>query len=299
MKLHQLRAVIAIAEHGSLRAAARRLGAGQPALTRSLAELERELGTPLFHRGTRGMVLTKVGSAFMQRANAIVNEMRRASEEAKQLEGGISGNVVAGLSISAHILMLPSALRPFYARYPDVQLHIIEGLYPAMEQGLKVGGVDFYIGPRPEQKAPAGLVEEILFVNTRTILCRKGHPLAGARSLKDLAEAEWLTMSITARVEEEFKELFAHHELPPPRLRLRSQSALTLITSLAYSDLLAMVPVQWLESILTSNILQQIRIREALPAPPIVMIRRRDLPLTPAASYLVDLFRRRIPRMKG
>jgi DNA-binding transcriptional LysR family regulator len=299
MKIHQLRAVIAIAEHGSLRAAARRLGAGQPALTRSLAELERELGTAIFQRASSGMVLTKVGAAFVQRANAIVNEIRRALEEAKQLEGGVSGNVVAGLSIAAHILMLPSALRPFYARYPDVQLHIIEGLYPAMEQGLRSGGVDFYIGPRPEQKLPAALVEEILFVNTRTILCRKGHPLSGAKSLKDVAKAEWLTMSITARVEEEFKVLFAHHGLPAPRLRLRSQSALTLITSLAYSDLLAMVPVQWLDSFLTSNILQQIKVREALPAPPIVLIRRRELPLTPVATFLVDLFRRRIPKMKG
>ena len=56
MKLSQLRAVVAVAEHGSLRAAARSLGTAQPTLTRSLLELERELGAPLFERRSRGMV---------------------------------------------------------------------------------------------------------------------------------------------------------------------------------------------------------------------------------------------------
>ncbi|HTP81621.1 MAG TPA: LysR family transcriptional regulator, partial [Alphaproteobacteria bacterium] len=58
MKLSQVRDVVAVAERGSLRAAARHLGAAQPALSRSIHELERELGVPLFERRARGMVLT-------------------------------------------------------------------------------------------------------------------------------------------------------------------------------------------------------------------------------------------------
>ncbi|MGA9009437.1 MAG: LysR family transcriptional regulator, partial [Xanthobacteraceae bacterium] len=58
MKLNQFRDVVAIAERGSLRAAARYLQLAQPALTRSVQELERELGAPLFERRARGMVLT-------------------------------------------------------------------------------------------------------------------------------------------------------------------------------------------------------------------------------------------------
>src|SRR5580693_6822900 len=74
MKLHQLRDLVAIAEHGSLRAAARHLGIAQPTLTRSLSELERELGAPLFERRARGMVATALGQAFIRRAIAIVND---------------------------------------------------------------------------------------------------------------------------------------------------------------------------------------------------------------------------------
>lgn len=296
LKLHHFRHVLAIAEQGSLRAAARHLRLAQPALTRSLGELERELGAPLFERQARGMILTPVGQAFATRAEIVLNEVRRAREEVDQLQTGAGGSVAVGLSIAAHIAILPKALRPFRARFPSVRLHVIEGFYPTLESDLRGGSVDFYIGPKPAQPMPSELLQEELFANTRTVLCRKGHPLAGARSLKALADAEWATTSITQRAEEELGELFEQHKLPPPRLVLRSQSALTLIVSLAYSDLLAMVPIQWTEFAPTADVLATIPLRETLPAPSMVLIRRAGVPLTPAASFLVDLMKRAAPK---
>ena len=295
MKLNQFRDVVAIAERGSLRAAARHLQLAQPALTRSVHELERELGAPLFERRARGMILTPMGQAFVRRANAVLTEVRRARDEVEQLHGGTSGKVVAGLAIAAHVALLPKALTPFRARYPQIELHLIEGLYPTLEAGLKEGAVDFYIGPRPDQPTSPELVQEKLFDNVRIILGRKGHPLAGARSLRDLAGAEWATTSVTFRAEEELGQLFAEHRMPPPRLALRSQSAFTLMIALASSDLLAMVPVQWIGFSETSNTLAPIPVKEVLPAAPIVMVRRAGLPLTPAAEFLLDLLRRQVP----
>jgi LysR family transcriptional regulator of abg operon len=296
MKLNQFRDIVAIAERGSLRAAARHLQLAQPALTRSVHELERELGAPLFERRARGMILTPMGQAFVRRASAVLTEVRRARDEVEQLHGGTAGKVVAGLSLAAHIALLPKALAPFRARYPQVELHLIEGWYPTLEAGLKDGGVDFYVGPRPDQQPPSELIQEPLFENLRIILGRKGHPLAGARSLRDLAGAEWATTSVTFKAEEELGELFAQHHMPPPRLALRSQSALTLMIALACSDLLAMVPIQWTDFSETSDTLKPILVKETLPAPPIVTVRRAGLPLTPAAEFLLDLLRRNLPK---
>jgi LysR family transcriptional regulator of abg operon len=148
MKLHHFRDLVAISEHGSIRAAARHLGTAQPTLTRSLSELERELGAPLFERRSRGMVATALGQAFSRRATAILNDVRRAHEEFEQLRGNAVGLVAIGLSIAAHLWLLPKALKPF-RRYPKVRLHIIEGFYPTLELGLHDGSVDFYIGPGP------------------------------------------------------------------------------------------------------------------------------------------------------
>lgn len=299
MKLTQLRDIVAVAERGSLRAAARHLAVAQPALTRSVRDLERELGAPLFERRARGMILTTMGAAFVRRANAVLSEVRRARAEVEQLHGGTRGEVVAGLSMVALTALLPKALSPFRTRYPNVQLHLIEGWYPTLENALKDGSMDFYIGPEPVQTPPSDLVQELLFDNVRVVLARKGHPLGHARSLRQLIDAEWATTSVTFKAEEEFSELFNRLDLPAPKLALRSQSALTLISSLAASDLLAMVPIQWIQSPWVGDQLARIPIRETLRAPSIVTIRRAGLPLTPAAEHLLDLMRRNVPRARA
>jgi DNA-binding transcriptional LysR family regulator len=292
MKLHHFRDVVAIAEQGSIRAAARRLRLAQPALTRSLGELERELGVPLFERRARGMAPTPTGLAFVQRAQAVLNEVRRARDDVDQLKEGAGGRLVVGLSIAAHLALLPNALHPFTARYPGVKLHVIEGFYPTLEAGLRNGTVDFYVGPSPEGVLPAEFASEELFRNTRIILCRRSHPLIASRSLSDLADTGWATTSITMKSEEEFRDLFQSYGLPTPRIVLQSQSALTLMVSIAATDLLAMVPQQWMSFAPATNALASIPIRETLPAPTIVLIQRAGVPLTPAATYFSELMRK-------
>lgn len=292
MKLHQLRAVVAVAEQGSLRAAARALGTAQPTLTRSLSELERELGAPLFERRSRGMMATALGRAFVARAVAILNDVRRAREEFEQLRGSTGGTVSIGLSIVAHFSLLPKALQPFRQRFPDIHLHIIEGFYPTIERSLKDGSVDFAIGPDPGLRLPTVLQKETLLKSRRAVICRNKHPLLHAKSLSELVDAEWISTSITPKAENEIGDLFRRHGLPEPKLALQSQSALTLLTCLANSDLLAMAPTQWLESALANRILTTINVNEELIAPPLIAVTRSDVPLVPAADHLLNLFRR-------
>ena len=149
MKLTQMRDMVAVVERGSLRAAARHLDLAQPALTRSIGALERELGVTLFEREARGMVLTSAGKLFHRRASAVINEVRRAREDFEQTDGNMGGTITVGLSIMPHMGMLPEALPAFRRRYPLVRLKIIEGLYPAMEAGLQDGSIDFYLGASP------------------------------------------------------------------------------------------------------------------------------------------------------
>lgn len=297
MKLDHFEEVVAIAERGSMRAAARHLQIAQPALTRSLALLERELGAPLFERRARGVVATPLGEAFVARARSILTEIRRTREEVEQLRGAGTGTVTVGLSIAAHLALLPPSLRPFRARYPDIRLHIIEGFYPTLEERLRDGTVDFYIGPDGGAQPVPQLSREVLFHNRRIVLCRAGHPLAAATSLRELVGQDWVTTSITADASDEINAFFARHDLPPPRLAVRSQSALTLLTCLANTDLLAMVPAQWERFEMTGKALTTVKVEEKLTAPPLVLVRRSDLPLTPAALHLLDLMRRATSRL--
>lgn len=291
MKLNALRDFLAVAERGSLRAAARHVSGSQPAMSRSIQELEKELGVTLFERSATGVQLTPMGGVFLRRASAVRNELRLAQEELDQLRGETHGRLTVALSSVPHIALLPNALRPFRQRYPNVTMDIIDAVYPTIELDLKESRIDCYIGPAPDDLA-SDLLSEKLFDNTRLIVGRKGHPLAQARSLRELVEAEWISTSITHVANDELHPLFANHGLPAPRLVMQAHSTLTFLVALVYSDLLMMLPVQWTQSPLLRDRVQPILVKEVLPAPPICLVRRSGLPLTPAAEYFCDMMRR-------
>jgi DNA-binding transcriptional LysR family regulator len=292
MKLTQIRDVIAVAERGSFRGAARQLGIAQPAITRSIREIEHELGVALFERRARGIILTPMGETFLHRALAVQNELRQAQEEIEQMKGRSSGQVAIALSTASHIALLPLVLKPFRQKYPDVRLQVIESLFTSVDGALKDGTIDFYVGPLPELPLPKELATEKLFDNTRLIFGRKGHPLARAKSLRDLRDAAWITTSVTTNSEAELGPPFALHGLAPPKIEMRAPSALTMVLAAGYSDLLMMLPEQWLDFPLTRELLQPFPVAEVFPAAPICIVSRVRLPPTPAAEYFADLVRR-------
>ena len=292
MKLGQLNHLVTVAELGGLRRAARHLGVAQPAISRSIQELEHELGVTLFERSATGMILTPIGEAFVARTAAVQRELARARDEVQQLKGIGTGTVSIGLSTAPHVSMLPTVLEPFRRRYPDVRLRITEGLFPAIEVDIRSGAIDFYVGPLAEDALGGEYGSEKLFDNRRVILARRGHPLRHATTLADLVDARWVATSVTMDSEAELSPLFERHGLPRPVTAVEAQSALSMIAVASSSDMLAMLPQQWLGFVRSSRLLTHIKVREELTAPAICIVRRSRLPLTPIAEHLCDLFRR-------
>lgn len=295
MKLDQLHHFVAIVEHGSLRAAARRLGLQQPALTRSVRALERELDAELFTRSATGMALTASGRRFHRRAATVVGEVRRARDELRQTQGAEDGEVSVALSIAPHAGMLPSALPAFRRRYPAVRVDLVEALFPEVEHALRSGTLDFYLGAAPRIAPAPGLQVTHCFDNERVVVGRSGHPLRAARSLRALAAASWATTALDHDAEGELSRLFEAHGLPAPQVRVNARTSMSIAAVLSSTDLLAMLPVQWTRLAVVRDTLITVPVREKLPAPPIVLIRRPDLPLTPAAELFCDLLMRSAP----
>ncbi len=292
MKLAHLRHITVVAERGSLRAAARHLGIAQPAITRSIREVEHELGVALFERRPRGVVLTPMGQVFLRRAAVIQNELRLAADEIAQMRGNMTGQVSVALSSAVQMALLPRVMTPFRNRFSNVYLSLQEGSFPTAEAALLEGAIDFYVGPLPEAPPSGELLVEKLFDNTRLVFGRKGHPKAGAKSLRDLADARWIRTLVAVDKSAELSLVFEQYGLEPPRVEMTAASTMAIIFAAANSDLLTMLPEQWLEFVATRELLQPIYIAERLPAPPICIVSRARLPLTPAAEYLADLFRR-------
>ena len=290
MKLLHLKHVVMVAEKGGIRAAARELRLAQPSVTRSIGEAEKAIGAPLFERSARGVVLTPVGERFLVRAAAILAELERAEQEASQLVGEGIGTVRLVLSTAPHLALFPNALDRFRQRYPNVTLVLREGLFARVHHEVEDGRLDFYVGPLSEAALGASLQSDLLFENKRVILCRKGHPLRESNSLKELLPAAWISTAVTENLDAELGPVFRAAGLPAPQIKLHAQSSLTMTLAAANSDLLVMVPHQWLDFPTTREFLQQVRVRETIEAPPIYAVRRRRLPLTPAAQYMYDLF---------
>ena len=292
MTLNQIRNVVAIAERGSLRSAARFLGVTQPSITRSIRELEHSLGVVLFERKATGMCLTLMGKALVRRGISIQNEIRRVQSEIEQLKGNQVGSISIGLSTASHIALLPRVIGPFERRFPQVKLHISEGLFPGIERDLLDGVMDFYVGPLAGISHPPELVVEQLFTNRRLVFARRGHPLAKATSLRELTGARWVADALTLVGGDELAALFAEYGAPPPEVVVSGQTSLSTIMALAGSNLLAALPQQWLPLLELSGQVVQVPIRETLAAATICMASRASLPLTPVAEQLADLFRR-------
>ena len=293
MKLSQLRSFLAVAERGSVQGAARQMGVTQPAVTRSIRDLEQELGALLFERSGTGMNLTEIGHAVLRRAGGVQAEVSRIQDEVAQLTGRSAGTVAVGLSFVAHAGLLPKVIDAFRRRVPNVQLEIKESLFAQVEPDIYNGAVDFYVGPMPPQNAFQGkLLVEPLFNNQRQIFCRRGHVLANAGSLADLKDASWVLASGASDTQNELVFLFQHYGLSPPHIAVRAQTIASMMFIAGSSDLLTALPRQLQQLLSMKSTLVRIPVAEQLLSTTICIVRRASAPLTPAAETLSDLFRR-------
>ena len=297
MKLSHLRDILAVSEHGSLRAAGRHLGVAQPAITRSIREIEHELGVPLFERHAKGVRLTPMGEVFVRRAATIDSELRRAREEIDQLKGRDTGQVAIALSTASSIALMPRIIPTFRRRYPEALLKISESFFHAAEADILDGRIDFYVGPLDPGASTSKVAVDKLFENRRWVVGRRGHPLAGATSLAELADARWVSpvlstshSDVTASSSDiDLDAVFARLDLPSPKVIVHARSALIILLAIADSDLLTILPHQWLDFPATADRVIAFTGITELPTPAICLARRLDVPLTPMAEYLYDL----------
>jgi len=292
MRLTQIRDFLAIVDAGSIRAAARQLGLSQPALTKSVRQLEQEFGATLVTRSVRGAMPTDAGRAFLARARAVSADLRRAREEIAQLGGAREGTLAIGAAPGPALDLLPAALPRLRRRWREATIHVTDvspaDVLPALRQGTIDLALSVRLGPLAEPARDC--IVEALYVIEPAIIARRGHPLVGARRLAELTDAEWIRTGPSG-ITPALPQAMEAAGLPPPRYRIDCQSFLALPALVAQSDLLAVVPSQIAVREEKARRIARVRVRERLPVRPIGLFRRADVPLTPIAQECAEILR--------
>lgn len=293
MTLQQLRDFIAVADMGSLRAAAQHRGVTGPALAKSLRALEEELHVSLLERRARGTGLTEYGTALLAHARLIDAQSQQAVEDIAQRRGKQEGQITVGVGPSSGVALIPDVLREFQRRYPHVRFNMVGGSYYDYVGPLRHGKMDFALVAIPEGRVDVGLQAEHLFEVDLVVACRRGHPLSHARRLEELQDAVWaLTGPTEGGPGSAILRAFRQQGLPPPRRLLQCDLNLILQNLLIRSDVLCYMPRMMLDMPGVRDMLQALPIADVLPCHRIALLRRADAPLLAMADFLATLVRR-------
>lgn len=237
-KLNQLLAFQAIVQHGSIRAAAKALGQTQPALTRSVKELESVMGAPLLIRGSFGVTLTDAGRAFSSRANLILEEMQKAAEEIHVIQQISQGSVAFGISPILAISLLPQIIQEFSQKRPEAQIIIEDAQMPVHLPRLREGKLDFVIGVKSDDVSLSEFIVEPLFTAHFGIIARKDHPYAKCTSFSQLTDAKWWLTDANIGFFKQIEERVPYFRLHKSAIAVRSDSLVCGLPLLMYSDYL-------------------------------------------------------------
>lgn len=286
MKLHQLRALVASSEHRSLREAADSLSLSHPAITKSIRDLEDELGVPLIVKSSRGTELTQYGNALCKRSRQIMEDMRRASEEIEQLKGGGAGRVSIGVTAPMALCVMPVALTLLRESIPDVEVEVLELPLDGYSHRLLDGTLDFFVTHSPQGMDPDCECIEI-GKGHLVATVRRGHLGSHIRSLAKLVEFEWLfPVQIVGR--SHFSAVFTNLGIPAPKKIIASQSSLLALGLVTQTDVIGLFSLPYATHPLIRDQVDVLSLDDPLPDVRTGIVRRSGVRLTPAAQQCLE-----------
>jgi molybdate transport repressor ModE-like protein len=197
LDVRRMRVLREVAARGSFSAAAEALSFTQSAISQHVAALERESGTKLVERGSRGVRLTEAGQALVAHADVILARIECAEEELAALAGLRGGRLRLACFQSAGATLVPRAVAEFHRRHPDVELGMIEGEPDAASEHLKTGDIDLAL-VYDFEVIPGMLDSELelthLVDDPYEAILPRDHKLAEKRQLRlsDLADEPWI-----------------------------------------------------------------------------------------------------------
>ncbi|QDQ09245.1 LysR family transcriptional regulator [Streptomyces spectabilis] len=226
MSLRQFEYALAVADEGSVTAAAELLRVAQPSVSQQIRGLERELGVTLFTRTPSGLVPTVVGRAFLRDAEVAVSAARRARATARAGADELVGELAVAAQMGLGTRQLPGALSALRLRFPRLEITVFEEPNPAELERLARGSL-------LDLALMAGRCDEGLYDGHHlgdeefVVVLAAGHPrLAADRvELRDLEREPWVRFDHNSALDGVLREVLRDNDLAPTTVARVSQTA--------------------------------------------------------------------------
>jgi LysR family transcriptional regulator, pca operon transcriptional activator len=291
LRLSLLRVVDALETHRSLLKASAVLGVTQPALTKSLRELEDILQVRLFDRHPRGVTPTDTGLIFVRTARRVLAELRRLDDELDELARRNGGTVALGALPVAAAGVLPGALVRLKITHPDITIRVREGRTEDLLPLLAAGEIDLIVGRLYEPASPDRFVREPLWTEPISILARPEHPIFFSQITEEaLRGYDVMLPSVTQKVGQDIDQVVSLLGLTRTA-SLRSSSYGFIREMLQATDLIAVMPRLMMAGDLFRGTLKVVPLPIAAPDRPAGLIQPPERALSPAGEAFAACLR--------
>ena len=183
MKIRHLQCFMEVARLGHVGRAADQLAVTQPAVSKTLRELEELLNVRLFTRGPKGLVLTPLGEAFQHYASTGVVALQQAIDSVAQGKLQGDSNIKIGALPTVAVRLMPQAVRALTAHRRDAAVHLITGPNRILLERLKSRELDVVVGRLADPDQMIGLAFEQLYLERMAVVVHPRHPLVGEAPL--------------------------------------------------------------------------------------------------------------------
>ena len=294
IKFRHMQCFLAVWQLGTVQRAADSLSITQPAVSKTIAELEEMVGAPLFERGRHGAVPTRHGQLFAPHALACMAALRQGVDEVRQEGAHASAVIAVGVLPSVAAALLPAALRAFREQWPAVSVRILTGSNQHLLESLRAGDIAFAIGRLSDSEAMAAMSFEFLYRDPLAVVVHAGHVLARAGVVppSTLARYPIVVPPPGTLIRQSADSVLTAFGAQPSSASLETLSVSLGRTFALHNEAVWFVPSSAVEDDLASGVL----VKLPMPFPgtdePIGLIRRSEPPMTAAMADLAAAIRK-------
>lgn len=296
IRLRNLHTFVAVAQQGTLGRAAETLNLSQPALSKTLNELEQLTGTRLFERGRLGAQLTVPGEQFLTHAVKVLDALNTAGQALNRKEDASADVVRVGALPTAALGILPAAIGRFHQQQKSTSLQVATMNNTMLLAGLKSGEIDLGIGRMSDPELMGGLNYELLFLESLKLVVRPGHPLL-QETITLSRVMEWpVVVSPKGTVPRQNAEALLQSQgckMPAGCIETLSASLSRQLT--VDYDYVWFVPSGAVKEDLRQATLVSLPVPTQSAGEPIGILTRVDIPLSTGAQMLIAAIRKSMP----